>query len=146
MKAESNAYKNFKENLSLNSDERVDRVENAMVSGMFDVNYCIGGVEGWVELKAPTEPKRPTTPLFGSNHKVTQDQKNWALRQRMADGIASVLIATDKRWILVGQEHIEQINELTVDQLVAIAKWSANKPVKDKQKWLQLKQTLTMKC
>lgn len=139
--AESNDYKTFKNNVPTLHD-RVDRVENGVVVGMFDVNYCFGGVEGWIELKSPTEPKRPTTKLFGSNHDVSQDQANWCLRQIKAGGKAFVLIATNKRWILIDGKHTDEVNRLTVSELIELSEWNTTKPVKDKNKWKQLRQLL----
>ena len=116
--------------------------ENVVVTGMPDINFCSGGVECWIEQKSPTEPKRKTTPLFGSNHKVSQEQANWMLRQRKAGGKCYFLISTDKRWILVGGFLADQLNTMTVDEIVEQAVWSTMKPVKDKEQWQTLRQEL----
>lgn len=139
--AESNDYKTFKNNVPTLHD-RVDRIENGVGVGNPDINYCFSGVEGWIELKSPTEPKRATTRLFGSNHKVSQDQANWCLRQRMAGGRAFVLIATDKRWMLISGMHADRINQLTVSELIELSEWNTTKPVKDKNKWKHLRHLL----
>lgn len=139
--AESNDYKTFKLNVPLPHD-RVDRIENGVGVGMFDVNYCFSSVEGWIELKSPVEPKRPTTKLFGSNHKVSQDQANWCLRQIKAGGRAFVLIATDKRWMLIDGRQADRINELTVSELLELSCWSATKPVRDNESWKLLRAKL----
>lgn len=123
--------------------DRIDRIENIIVVGMPDTNYCINGAEGWIEFKAPREPKRSSTRLFGSNHKLTIDQRNWILRQRNAGGKAWVLIVTDQRWMLVGGEHADQINEMTVSQLEAIAAWCATKPVRGREPWERLRRILS---
>ena len=78
--SESSDYKTFKANVPEPGD-RLDRIENAVVTGMPDINMCIGGTEVWIEQKSPKEPVRSTTPLFGSNHKISQEQANWFLRQ-----------------------------------------------------------------
>lgn len=142
--AESNDYKVLKANLPVGKD-RLDRIENVVVNGMPDINFCSEGVESWLEQKSPKEPKRSTTKLFGSNHKLSQDQKNWFKRQMDAEGNAYVLITTDKRWMLVGGEHADLINELTVNELMLIALWSTPKPVRDKESWKLLRQTLNSK-
>lgn len=142
--AESTDYKTLKKNLPEPRD-RLDRVENAVGTGMPDINFCSEGVECWIEQKSPTEPKRATTKLFGSNHKVSQDQMNWFKRQMTARGNAYFLIATDKRWMLISGEHADDINGMTVDELLDVAIWSTNKPVKDKQKWKQLRSALSAK-
>ena len=139
--AESNDYKVLKANLPKGRD-RLDRVENVVVNGMPDINYCSEGVECWLEQKSPKEPKRTTTKLFGSNHKVSQDQMNWFMRQMKAEGNAYFLIVTDKRWMLIGGEHADKINEMTVFELLDICLWNTPKPVRDKESWNKLRTTL----
>lgn len=141
MAKETNDYQTLKKNMPEPGD-RLDRVENVVVAGMPDVNFCGDTVETWIELKSPTEPKRPSTPLFGSNHKLSQDQKNWMLRQFKAGGTAWVLIATDKRWMAILGAHADRVNEMTVDTLLELSAWSTQKPVKDKTQWKALRKTL----
>jgi hypothetical protein len=137
--SESNDYKTFKKNVPGPRD-RLDRVENVVLSGMPDINFCpVEGTECWIEQKSPLEPKRATTKLFGSNHKLTQDQMNWFMRQRTAGGRAFVLIATDKRWMLICGSHADHVNEMTVAELEQLAIWKTSKPVKGKDKWNQLR-------
>ena len=115
-------YKKFREKVIQLPWDRCDRIENVMVLGMPDVNCCIHGNEFWIEIKSPKEPKRKTTKLFGSNHKLSQDQQNWFLRQANANGLGFVLICTNKRWMLIdGCKHADKINDLTVDELIAIS-------------------------
>jgi hypothetical protein len=142
--AESNDYKVLKANLPQGRD-RLDRVENVVVNGMPDINYCSEGVECWLEQKSPKEPVRATTRLFGSNHKVSQDQKNWFMRQMKSEGNAYFLIVTDKRWMLIGGEHADIINELTVGELLSLSLWNTPKPVRDKEAWNRLRKTLNSK-
>ena len=138
---EKDDYQTLKKNVFKGLD-RIDRIENIVVAGMFDINYCIDGIEGWIELKSPKEPKRLSTPLFGSNHKLSIDQMNWALRQRNAGGIAFVLIATDLRWMLIDGKFSDQINTSTVDVLENVARWSAVKPI-DSDHWNGLRLAIT---
>lgn len=128
--SEKDAYKFLRDKVFLPRD-RLDRIENLVVEGMPDVEFCASGTEGWIEIKAPTEPKRSTTPLFGSNHKVSQEQKNWILRQLKAYGVIYIFIATDKRKMLIEGRWAEQINEMTVQQIIDIAKWHRERPRKD---------------
>lgn len=114
---------------------RVDRVENELTVGMFDTSYCLDGVEGWMELKSPKEPVRPTTALFGSNHKLSQEQKNWCLRQKQAGGRAFILISTDKRWLLIDGDYADRFNEYTVQDFIDRASWHQTKPIRDKILW-----------
>ena len=139
--AESSDYKTFKKNMPKPGD-RLDRVENVVGTGMPDVNFCSRGVECWIEMKSPKEPKRASTPLFGSNHKLSQDQKNWLLRQCRAGGFSYVLIATDKRWMLISGRHADDLNGLTVLELLSRSVWSTDKPVRDKENWAKLRGVL----
>ncbi len=142
--SESKAYAVLKDKLFKGTNHRIDRVENVMVDGTFDVNYCTGeGSEGWIELKAPIEPKRAITPLFGSNHKLSQEQKNWCLRQRQAGGKAFILIATDKRWLLIHGDDADFINEMTVPQLIEQSIWHREKPITGTESWRMLRICLT---
>ena len=119
--------------------DRWDRIENGVGVGMPDTNYCIDGHEGWVELKSPQEPKREGTALFGSNHPLSQDQKNWFKRQVLAGGRCFVLIGTDRRWILIHGRYADYINEMSVADLLGFAEWYAQKPVQSINQWMALR-------
>lgn len=110
-------------------NDRIDRIENVRVNGMPDTNLCIAGVESWIELKCPQEPVRRTTPLFGSNHRVSQDQKNWFLRQQKAGGRCYFLIMTDKRCMLLNGSIADIINEMRVNELTNSALWVRPRPL-----------------
>jgi hypothetical protein len=103
--------------------DRIDRIENLVGVGHPDVNMCLSGIELWVEIKAPIEPKRPGTPLFGSNHKLSQDQKNWLLAQRNAKGRAFIYIATQNRLLLIASKLADGLNEMTTPELIEHALW-----------------------
>lgn len=139
--SERNNYQAFKEHV-IGLRDRVDRIENGVSVGMPDVNVCIEGRESWLELKSPTEPVRPTTPLFGSNHRVSQEQANWMLRQRRAGGRCYFLIVTDRRWVLVDGVHADRLNKMTVEELLLESMWAAPKPIRDKELWTQLRNVL----
>lgn len=140
--AESTDYKTLKKNMLLFGD-RMDRIENGVGVGTPDINYCIAGVEGWIEQKSPIEPKRTATPLFGSNHKLTQDQKNWFMRQQKAGGKGWILISTDVRWILISGRYADNLNVFTTSELLELAAWTTTKPVRDKELWTALRRTLS---
>jgi len=137
---EKKAYKKLREKI-IKFNDRIDRIENYIVAGMPDINLCIEGCEFWIELKAPTEPKRATTPLFGSNHKLSQAQKNWFKRQWQSGGQAFILIVSFNRWILMPCDMADDINEMTIKQLVEKCLWTAKTPIK-KEQWQILRQTL----
>jgi hypothetical protein len=120
----------------------MDRVENVVMAGMPDINFCAEGVEVWIEMKSPTEPKRDGTPLFGSNHRLSIDQENWFLRQCTAGGRGFVLISTDKRWLLIAGHDVTLINTASTGFLLNRAVWSAHKPIRGTDPWQNLRQSL----
>lgn len=121
--------------------ERLDRVENIAGTGTPDVNYCIDGVEGWIEMKSPKEPKRAKSKLFADNHKFSQTQKNWFLKQRNAGGRAFILICTDKRWMLIDKWQADFVNGMTVDEIGKVAVWNNAKPILPME-WKRLREVL----
>lgn len=123
--------------------DRWDRMENGVGVGMPDINYCIMGREGWIEMKSPVEPTRPHTPLFGSNHRLSQDQKNWMKRQASAGGRAYILIGTNKRFLLIHAKHADGVNTMTVEELMAVADWICQRPVRDASVWANLREVLS---
>lgn len=125
--SETSAHKWLKKSV-FHSSDRFSRIENIVGDGTPDVNCCIQGNEFWLETKSPREPKKPGTPLFGSNHKFSQEQKNWFLAQRNAKGKGGLFIYTDKNIFLVKQEFVDCINEMTVDEIRSAALWFSTKP------------------
>lgn len=138
--SETNDYKLFKKHVIIGND-RCTRIENLVGVGEPDTNYCIDGVEGWIEFKSPTEPKRPTTALLGSNHKLSQDQMNWHLSQLRAGGMSFVLLATDKRWILMDGSQADFINKMSVSALIEQSLWWAMRPI-GRSQWIRLRDML----
>lgn len=127
--SENNAQAFLRRALVIGPNDRLERVENILVPGMPDVNGCINGKEFWIENKEPSEPKRGNTPLFGSNHRFSQDQLNWFLKQRNAGGRAYAFVWTDRRGMLFQSKHADLLNTLTVSQMLQIALWHEEKPV-----------------
>ena len=121
--------------------DRLERIENVVGVGTPDINFCIEGAEGWIEMKSPKTPKRKGTPLFGSNHKLSQDQKNWFKKQANADGNGFILICSKTRWILIDGCHADKVNDLTVQELLDISSWRAQTPILNGQ-WVTLREAL----
>ena len=138
--SETTDYQLFKKHV-ISGKDRCTRIENLVGVGEPDVNYCISGVEGWIEIKSPKEPKRASTRLLGSNHKLSQDQMNWHLAQQLAGGISFILLATDKRWILIDGSQASHINELSTEALCYQSLWWASRPIV-KSQWSQLRDVL----
>jgi len=121
---------------------RLHRIENIAGEGTPDLNYCTSGREGWIETKSPVEPKRPDTPLFGSNHKMSQEQMNWHLEQWQNGGRSFIYIDSDKRRLLIPGWLGDRINTATIAELEAMALWKAMKPTKEDQ-WNALRLRLS---
>lgn len=138
--SEQNDYSSFRKNV-VRGNDRIDRIENIRVDGMPDTNVCLSGIEAWIEFKSPKEPKRATTPLFGSNHKVSQDQKNWFLRQTLAGGRCYFLIVSNKHGMLLPGQQADYINLMTVAELLKAALWSAPRPLRAMD-WARLREIL----
>lgn len=138
MRLEGQAYRTFAQNVKRPRD-RLDRIENLLGFGWPDTNGCFDGVEFWMEIKAPIEPKRDSTPLFGSNHKLSQDQKNWFLAQRRADGIGFIYIETDQRRVLIDGIHADRINLATIEELEGMSVWSHRRRLCGDAEWQWLR-------
>jgi hypothetical protein len=95
----------------------LDRVENGVCDGMADVNYCIRGIEGWIELKAVPLPVRARTPVLGREG-LNVNQVNWHLaRQQVLSKTYVFITAAPYRW-LIGGQHARDINSWTADELI----------------------------
>ena len=144
---ETSVFTRLKERVTRPTD-RFERVENGLGEGWPDCNYCMVGSEGWIEIKAPHEPVRPDTPLFASNHQVSIEQINWLHNQHMAGGNGWLFIATEKRLMIIHGGRVAQlgrkVNTMTVAQLIKCAAWHVELPVKDFEKWFDLRELLIL--
>jgi len=67
------------------------RVENPIGAGTPDVNYCIHGVEGWIELKEVNcFPKRASTVVKIGHY--TPQQRLWIRRRGMSGGMVFLFL------------------------------------------------------
>lgn len=143
---ESNVFKRLRERVC-RPEDRFERVENGMIDGMPDVNYCIAGAEGWLELKAPKVPKLGATRLLGGSEPFKVDQANWFLRQRRARGRCALFIATDVALLLIPGDTAARLgiklNEFSLDELRMHSDWTADLPIKDQVVWWDLREVLT---
>lgn len=98
----------------------VQRIEDAVSAGIPDVNFCVHGREGWVEVKWRSHwPRRPDTPVRTT---LSAIQTMWIEDRRRAGGRAWVLLQVERDVFLVdGNEAGELRNGLTRDQLRAVA-------------------------
>jgi hypothetical protein len=134
--SEKRAFTKLKNALVVNRIERrLERVENLVNNGWPDANGCFHGVEFWIEVKEPKEPKMLNTRLFGSNHKLSQEQMNWIKRQINTGGLAYVYIDTGEWRLLIGGSMADYINDMTLTELKSVSLWSTKVPIKCNDHW-----------
>jgi hypothetical protein len=81
-------------------DAHLSWVESHATSpGAFDVNYCIDGVEGWLELKA------------FPNIEIRTTQVSWARERIEAGGRPLVLIQNGNDYALLAAKHLEELKK-----------------------------------
>jgi len=82
------------------------RIEDGINRGIPDVNYCIRGVEGWIELKEIANwPRRVNTPVV---FRWEKEQRFWARRRGKAGGLVWLLLAVkeSREWLLFWWEDV----------------------------------------
>lgn len=105
------------------------RVENGVEAGTPDVNYCIEGVEGWIELKyAKAWPVREKTPLRVRHY--TEEQKDWARARLKAGGRCSLLLRVGSEHLLFNGPCMLLVGEVPRRELIRVATmtWSKALP------------------
>jgi len=97
---------------------RLERIENVVGEGTPDVHVMVPGKSAWLELKAPTPPKRASTRLLGDEG-LRQSQKNWLLEATVMGLPAYVLIrdSVRKEVFLLRAELHDLMNDMTVAEL-----------------------------
>ena len=101
----------------------LSRVENMVEAGMPDVNFCVDGVEGWVELKhCNAIPKRAGTPLFGDEG-LRDSQIVWIYKRVKRGGRVWIVAQADDILFIVHGKHARIFNEQTFDELVGLSEW-----------------------
>lgn len=89
------------------------KVQDAFRTGVPDVDYCLGGVSGKLELKyRRTAPKRATTRIEPG---VTVEQLRHLTAWAAAGGLAHVLYGLERRWWLL--EPDRAVTKLLVSEL-----------------------------
>lgn len=73
------------------ADGHAVAVENAVEAGTPDLNYCVAGAEGWLELKqVPDWPKGIDTVIRIEHY--TLHQRRWIHRRQVAGGRAGLVL------------------------------------------------------
>lgn len=71
----------------------MSRVENAVGTGMADVEACLDGSQTWIELKCETRPSDPSTKIKA---RFQPSQIPWLKKRIKAGGRAFVLLQVGK--------------------------------------------------
>lgn len=84
----------------------VQRIEDAISSGVPDTNLCYKGVETWLEGKIIRRlPKRETTPAYIT---LSKEQAGWLTARRLAGGRCYVWVrVANIGWLLIDDEFYE---------------------------------------
>jgi hypothetical protein len=111
-----------------------ERVENAVAVGTPDVDYCVNGVQGKIELKfSPRHPVRASTPVLGRDNGLRRTQIIWSARRLSAGGRVHVLVGTPMATWLIDLARLplpawKEIEMLTADGLCQAATWHSILP------------------
>lgn len=79
-----------------------ERVENMVADGTPDVDYCLAGATGKIELKyAPRHPASDHAQVLGKTHGLRRSQIIWASRRSWAGGRTWCLVGSPKEvWLI----------------------------------------------
>lgn len=106
----------------------MNRIENAVSSGMPDVEGCLDGSQFWIELKCEPRPVRPTTKI---KPRFQPKQVPWIKRRARAGGIAYVLLQVGSscgaRRYLIADEHLDTLEKIGFTE-AALARISLSHP------------------
>jgi hypothetical protein len=83
------------------------RIENVIDKGVPDINFCVAGIEGWIELKEiPHWPRSKYTPV---KFRWEKEQRFWARKRGAAGGNVWLLLRVkeSKSWLLFWWEDIQ---------------------------------------
>lgn len=122
-----------------------DRREFNPVDGVPDVNFCINGIEGHLELKFRRDPPiRDTTPVFPRPNKggLRESQAAWIARRMSAGGRVFILPQIGTRLYLLHGYHAVRFKDYAVEDFEQVARWSAG-PIIKATEWFSLTVALT---
>lgn len=111
---------------------------------MPDVNYCIEGAEGWIELKVASIRRDPTAAVFGvTRYGMNRDQINWHIRQYQSGGRSFILIRFPHALFMLPGRVAMNVNSYTYQKMWDASCWRAMIPT-SKVDWDVFWSTLTL--
>jgi len=113
-----------------------NRVENRVHEGDPDVDYCIAGVSGKIELKYQHRHPLRGGQVLGKGNGMRRSQIIFAARWCNAGGLLWLMVGTQlKTWCIdlrkLDPWGMEAIEKMTPDELDAAAAWHAGPSVDD---------------
>lgn len=85
------------------------RFEDRFHSGIPDINFCVDGVEWWVEAKhLDALPVRASTPV---RIDLRMDQVLWLKHRKKAGGLSLVLVRVGREQWVAFTEHFDRLEE-----------------------------------
>jgi len=88
------------------------RIEFNPTAGTPDVNYCVAGCEGWIELKhISKKPGRAGTPVFGRKG-LRDEQVSWIRRRLKNQGRAFVCAQVGRVILLHEGRYAREYNSM----------------------------------
>lgn len=119
------------------------RIENAIGAGWPDVNFCVNGVEGHIELKhCPVVP--PRSAPFTRYRGLEEEQVDWIERRVRNGGRVFIMAQIADALYLIRGNCASSFNQLRLDEIEACACWQAVRTVSAEQ-WAQFIVVLTNK-
>ena len=118
---DENTFKKYLVSQVLKGYGHVQSHEDKYSTGIPDIDYCIYGVAGWIELKIVQDwPAQPTTTLHTSLKHLTNDQINWMLRRSLAGGNVYLLlkVMSTKEYLLFHGEDARKLKDCIRQQAI----------------------------
>lgn len=120
--SESNLWQRVQKGLG--SMGHLQRIESGLTAGGIpDVNYCLLGCEGWIELKHGEPVARAATVVFRSQRGLDSDQIQWLRWRRQCGGRAFILTQVGKWVFLIDGKLAGKFNLSTMEELLAMSIW-----------------------
>lgn len=89
------------------------RIENEVDPGTPDVSFCVGGAEGFLELKyRPRYPRDPDAPMLGDRYGVRPTQRVWIRKRLKAGGRVWFLVGVARDLYVAPGSLVDHINVL----------------------------------
>lgn len=100
------------------------RIESESSPGVPDVNYCVRGSEGWIELKA-SKPMRSGHPFRRKG--LRPEQLRWIEKHLHHDGVIWIIASVGSQVYTIPGTQADEFNEMSVADLENASWWTADR-------------------